>query len=62
MTDNLNNTKPYPSWEWKDINYTNENGIDNVIGGYWDSPKAMPTINKKIFTWNEELLDWVEVI
>jgi hypothetical protein len=56
------NEKPYPSWVWKEITFKNENEVIEVTGGYWDSPTPMPIINKKIFIWNEELLDWVEVI
>jgi hypothetical protein len=45
--------KPYPSWNW----------VVNEIGdGYWDAPKPAPTENAKPYTWNEEILDWVEVI
>jgi hypothetical protein len=44
--------KPYPSWTW----------VENELGdGFWDAPKPMPTENKKIYTWNEEILEWVEV-
>jgi hypothetical protein len=50
VVDELN--KPYPSWTW----VTNEIGIS-----YWDAPKPMPREHGKIYTWNEEMQDWVEV-
>lgn len=48
--DELN--KPYTSWTW----VTNEVGIS-----YWDAPKPMPREHGKIYAWNEEMQDWVEV-
>jgi hypothetical protein len=49
IVDELN--KPYPSWTW----VTNEVGIS-----YWDSPIPIPKEHGKIYTWNEEMQDWVE--
>lgn len=46
------NTKPFPSWIW----FENEIGI-----GFWDAPTPMPRDNKKIFKWDEDQLNWVEV-
>jgi hypothetical protein len=55
------NSKPFPSWIWVDTTYKNADGTIDITGGYWDAPKPLPTINKKVFRWDEELLDWVEV-
>jgi len=41
--------KPYPSW------------LLNETTCLWDSPKAKPS-DGKMYSWNEELLDWVEYI
>jgi hypothetical protein len=54
---NFENGKPYPSWNWIEVISNNE-----IVGGYWDSPKAAPTIYGKRYAWNEEILDWIEVI
>jgi hypothetical protein len=54
---NFENGKPYPSWIWIEVISNNE-----VVGGYWDAPKADPGIHGKKYVWNEEILDWVEVI
>ena len=42
--------KPYESWVWV---------VNEVGGGYWDSPKPAPE-DDKVYVWNEEILDWVE--
>ena len=41
--------KPYASW------------VLNETTCRWDAPVAMPT-DDKLYTWNEETINWVEII
>lgn len=50
MSSNIQ--KPFQSWVWVE----NEFGI-----GFWDSPIPMPKENKKIYRWDEDSLNWIEV-
>lgn len=41
--------KPYPSW------------ILNVEACRWQSPVPFPENENKVYTWDEEALEWIEV-
>ena len=52
MTQEENINSPYPSWTW----VTNESGES-----FWDAPTPLPIVHGKIFKWDENQLNWVEV-
>jgi hypothetical protein len=48
-TGNFKPAKPFGSWKFNDDSWT------------WNAPKPYPT-DGKLYSWSEELKDWVEVI
>ena len=55
--ENKDATQPFPSWTWKVIIL--EDGTE--LGGYWDAPVPTPTVNGKVFRWDESTTSWIEV-
>lgn len=47
-TGNFKPAQPFASWKWSATDWC------------WNAPKAKP-VEDKLWVWNEELLDWVEL-